>query len=110
MYFWTVRLLTRMPSFSSSPLTRSAPQSLLSSAIRLMSTMVAEASRRLVRPVRDFLCQNRRKPARCQRKIVSGLTSKYGVPPGAREGREYNHDAAFKLSDHRPLRAPPKDD
>ena len=26
MYFWMVRLLTRMPSFKSSPLMRSAPQ------------------------------------------------------------------------------------
>jgi hypothetical protein len=41
MYFWTVRFETRMPSFSSSPRTRSAPHGLFSRAIRRMSSMVS---------------------------------------------------------------------
>jgi hypothetical protein len=44
MYFWMVRLQTRRPSFSSSPRMRSAPQSRLSAAIRLIKAMVSAAT------------------------------------------------------------------
>lgn len=75
-YFWTVRFDTRMPSFSSSPRMRSAPQSLFSRAIRWMSSRVSLDSADLrVLLALDFRFHNRRKPSRCQRMIVSGLTS-----------------------------------
>jgi len=45
MYFWMVRLLTRMPSFSNSPRILSAPQVTLETAISLMRSMVFCGSR-----------------------------------------------------------------
>jgi hypothetical protein len=45
MYFWTVRLLTRMPSLSSSPRMRSAPQRRLSAAIERMRVTVSRGTR-----------------------------------------------------------------
>ncbi len=77
MCFWTVRLLTRIPSLSSSPRIRSAPQSAFSVAIFLMSAMrsalagfAALCARRRV-----FQRQNNLKPCRCQRSKVSGLVT-----------------------------------
>ena len=45
MYFWIVRLLTRIPSFISSPRMRSAPQSTLLAAIAWRSSTTSRASR-----------------------------------------------------------------
>jgi len=44
MYFWIVRLHTRMPSFNNSPRMRSAPHSRLSVAICLIKAMVSAAT------------------------------------------------------------------
>jgi len=77
MYFWIVRLAMWMPSFSSSPRIRSAPQVALDSAMRRMSSMRSGASRGRGLPgLRDFKRQKRRNPWRCQRRIVSGFTSR----------------------------------
>jgi len=45
MYFCTVRLLARIPSFASSPRMRSAPQRGFSRAMRLISAIVAGETR-----------------------------------------------------------------
>ena len=75
MYFWMVRLHTRMSSFSNSPRMRSAPHSRLSQAIRLISSTVSVGSFGLREAGLDFLLQNGRKPALCQRSKVSGCTT-----------------------------------
>ena len=73
-YFWIVRLLTRMPSFRSSPRIRSAPQSALALAmVRISSTTSAPSPLDLcVR--RERRRQKRVNRSRCQRRIVSGWT------------------------------------
>ena len=73
MYFWTVRLLTRMPSLSSYPRILSAPQSLFAEAIDWISVAVSVARRDAGR-VRLRRRQRALKPARCQRRSVSGWT------------------------------------
>src|SRR5512133_428749 len=70
MYFWMVRLHTRISSLSSSPLIRLAPHSRFSTAICLISFMVSAASLGWREAVLDFLLQDKRKPARCQRSRV----------------------------------------
>jgi hypothetical protein len=73
MYFWTVRFATRMPSFSNSPRMRSAPQRGFATDISRMSAAFAVRGR-------PDGCERRRQrarnPARCQRRIVAGWTSK----------------------------------
>ena len=75
MYFWMVRLLTRMPSLSSSPRMRSAPQRRFSRSIRWMSWTVSGTRRGSHRRERDLHRQKRRKPCRCHLRTVSGFTS-----------------------------------
>jgi hypothetical protein len=71
----TLRSLMTMPSLSSSPWILGAPQPTLASAIRRMSCLTsAETSSFAGVRERDFHFQNGRKPARCQRTMVSGLT------------------------------------
>src|SRR5712664_2613384 len=72
MYRWTVRLQTRMPSLSSSPRRRSAPQRGLLVAISRMSAARAVGGRPDGRERRR---QNARQPAWCQRRMVAGWTS-----------------------------------
>ena len=75
MYFWTVRLQTRSPSLSSSPLIRSAPQSRLAVAILRMSAMVSVAIVGLdFRCALDFRVQHHRYMSRCHRNRVAGCT------------------------------------
>src|SRR5438552_13673740 len=73
MYRWTVRLQTRMPSLSSSPRRRSAPQRGLLVAISRISAARAVGGRPDGRERRR---QNARQPAWCQRRMVAGWTSK----------------------------------
>jgi hypothetical protein len=55
----------------------------LSTAMRLMRSIVLEAVRGLVHFVRESIRQRTRNPARCPRRIVSGLTSSTVLnPPG----------------------------
>src|SRR6266851_6364648 len=72
MYRWTVLLQMRMPSLSSSPRRRSAPQRGLLLAISRMSAARAVGGRPDGRERRR---QNARKPALCQRRMVAGWTS-----------------------------------
>src|SRR5260370_536573 len=70
---WSVRLLTRMATLSSSPRIRSAPQRGLLLAISRMSAACPVGGR----PTgRARLRKSARNPARCHRKIVAGCTSK----------------------------------
>lgn len=73
MYFWIVRLATRMPRLSSSPRIRSAPQSRLLRAMRSINAIVSPEVRGRRRP--RFVtssargCQNL-KPSRNRRRIA----------------------------------------
>ena len=73
-YLRTVRGEIRIPSLSSSSLAiRSSPHSTFSRAILRIS---ARSSFGIGgRPARDFIRQNNRQPARCQRIIVAGCTT-----------------------------------
>jgi len=62
MYFWMVRLQTRIPSLSYSPRIRSAPQSRLFFAISLINAMVSGAIFACVDVAFDFSFHKRRKP------------------------------------------------
>src|SRR5215475_9782930 len=73
MYFWIVRLLTLIPSLSSSPRMRSAPHSRPRAAMSRISWIVSRGRGDVLRG-RDRRRQNRRKPVRCQRRTVSGWT------------------------------------
>ena len=74
MYLATVVCPTSMPSFSSSPWIRGAPQSGLARLTSRMSRRISSSA--FGRPPRgfDFQRHQSRKPARCQRITVSGLT------------------------------------
>ena len=74
MYFCTVRLLTLMPSFKSSPRIRSAPHNRFLATISRIKVMVSSATRRSTFPARDRRRQNARNPSRCHRRRVSGCT------------------------------------
>jgi hypothetical protein len=68
MYFVTVSLSTRCPSFANSPAMRRRPR-----AIRTMSATISAASGG--RPIGfDFFAQNRAKPRRCHAITVAGFT------------------------------------
>jgi hypothetical protein len=73
MYLWIVRLLTLIPSLSNSPRILSAPHVELLDAIERINAPVS-AGRRFAE--RGRLRQRHRalKPARCQRRSVSGWT------------------------------------
>ncbi len=74
MYFWTVRLPTRIPSLSSSPRIRSAPQILFAMAIVRINATASAASLRSVREDLLLRRQVQRNLSRCHRRIVSGWT------------------------------------
>ena len=76
IYFWMVRLLTRISSLRSSPRMRSAPQSRLLAAISLINVIVSCESLGLLERAFDLCFQNTRKSSRCQRRSVSGCTIK----------------------------------
>ena len=82
IYLLTLLSPMSMPSLSSSPWMRGAPQPEFSRHIlRIRSRISREMTGRPGWPRRTFQVQNRRKPARCQAKTVSGLTM-------ARAGRQ----------------------
>src|SRR6266516_4223561 len=72
MYFATLDSATSKPSLSSSPWMRGAPHSGLSTLIRRINARRSASICGRPRRERDFQCQYRRKPARCQRTRVSG--------------------------------------
>src|SRR5712691_6688834 len=75
MYLLTLLSPMSMPSLSSSPWMRGAPQLGFSRHIlRIRSRTSREMTGRPGWPRRTFQVQNRRKPARCQATTVSGLT------------------------------------
>lgn len=84
MYFATVGCETLMPSLSSSPCTRGAPQSGLARLIfRIRSRTSLGTPGRPVLPLRDFQAQKSRKPLRDQPITVSGFTIMSGfLQPG----------------------------
>ncbi len=70
-----MRLESLMPSFKSSPRMRSAPQSLFSLAMRWIRSIVDSATRDgTARRRFDLHFHRSRKPSRCQRRTVFGLT------------------------------------
>ena len=76
MYRCTVRFATWIPSLSSSPRIRSAPQSRFSATMRRISSTRSGDTRGVGDIVdRDFQRQSKRNPSRCQRSTVSGFTS-----------------------------------
>src|SRR5438445_3863704 len=75
MYLLTLLSPMSMPSLSSSPWMRGAPQLGFSRDIlRIRSRTSREMTGRPGWPCRTFQVQNQRKPARCQAMTVSGLT------------------------------------
>src|SRR6266508_3586971 len=66
-YRWTACSLTALPSLSSSPRIRSAPQEGLSRAIRAISSRISALRRGRPGRPRDFQRQNSRHAWRCQR-------------------------------------------
>ena len=69
-----IGVIVSIPSLRSSPWMRGAPQHGFSRHIlRIKSRTSLEMSGRPGCPRRTFQVQNRRKPARCQAKTVSGL-------------------------------------
>src|SRR5882672_7400252 len=75
MYLLTLLSPMSMPSLSSSPWMRGAPQPGFSRHIlQIRSRISREMAGRPGWPRRTFQVQNRRKPARCQATTVSGLT------------------------------------
>ena len=76
MYFWMVRLQTRMPSLSHSPRIRSAPQSRLLLAISLINATVSAGIFGLAEAALDLYFQYSLNPWRCHRRSVSGWKMK----------------------------------
>ena len=75
MYLVTLLSAMLMPSLSSSPWMRGAPQRGFSRHIlRIRSRTSGEMTGRPGRPPRTFQVQKRRKPERCHATTVSGLT------------------------------------
>src|SRR4029077_6770738 len=75
IYFETPALLISLPSFSSSPWIRGAPHRTLARLMRLIRFLMSDGTEGRPGPRgRDFQDQNARKPSRCQRTTVSGLT------------------------------------
>ena len=72
MYFETVDWATSKPSISSSPWIRDAPHLWFSLLIRRMRSRNSRAIFGRPARCRDFQRQNAVKPARCQRRMVSG--------------------------------------
>ena len=63
-----------MPSLRSSPWIRGAPHSGLARLMSRINWRISSGTFGLPPRRRDFHRQNKRKPARCQRMTVSGLT------------------------------------
>src|SRR5215475_4432465 len=75
MYLLTLLSPKSMPSLSSSPWMRGAPQlGFTRHILRIRSRTSREMTGRPGWPCRTFQVQNKRKPARCQAMTVSGLT------------------------------------
>src|SRR5258705_8471875 len=74
MYRATVDWLTENPSFSNSPWILGAPQFGFARAISAMKRRRSASFRGRPNGTRAFHFQKRRKPCRCQRTTVSGLT------------------------------------
>ena len=73
-YLPTVAWLTSMPSLSSSPWMRGAPQSGLARLMSRISRRISSGTLGLPPRRPDFQRQNDRNPTRCQRTTVSGRT------------------------------------
>src|ERR1022692_3828957 len=76
MYLETVDSAIWKPSFSNSPWMRRAPHSGFSVLIRRMSSRTSRTTRGRPGRPRDFQRQYVRNPARCQRRIVAGWTTR----------------------------------
>src|SRR5258708_24018767 len=82
MYFWIVRLQTRMPSLSNSPRIRSAPQSRLVLAISLINATVSAEIFGLAEAALDLYFQYSLNPWRCHRRSVVFLDDEERLLPG----------------------------
>ena len=101
MYLWIVRLLTLIPSLSSSPRILSAPQSLFAAATDRISVAVL-GERREAGRVRLRHRQRALKPPRCQRMSVSGWTIRRTFSPGRRDRGERDEADAVQPCHTRP--------
>ena len=108
--FWMVRLLTVMPSFSSSPRMRSAPQSRFSWAKRLMSAIVTGGDAwlqlfllRLAAPI-----QAKQVPMPTQQSV--GLDNVQGLLPEPGAASQKNETRAVGRGQLWPLDLTPEDD
>src|SRR5215472_9341586 len=110
MYFWTVRLHTRMPSFNNSPRILSAPQSRLSFAICLIKAIVSSAILGLREAAFDFRCQFKRKSSRCQPPKCVWLHDQEGLLPGTNELCQQNEEDTIGPGDWWPFHPPFEDD
>src|SRR5258707_9836960 len=102
MYFATLVWPISMPSLSSSPWMRGAPQSGLARLmsrinLRISSGILGLPPRRL-----DFQRQNSRNPARCQRTTVSGRTMD-SVYNARNQAIQPNEDQSVESAEHKSL-------
>src|SRR5258706_3122036 len=81
MYFWIVRLHTRISSLSNSPRIRSAPQSRLLLAISLINAMVSAATFACADFAFDFCFQKSRTSLTMPPEKRLRLDNKEGLPP-----------------------------
>ena len=92
MYFATLVWPTSMPSLSSSPWMRGAPQNGLARLISRISRRISSGTLGLPPRRLDFQRQKDRNPARCQRTTVSGRTmASASKVPGARRYNPTNN-------------------
>src|SRR5258707_15776804 len=103
MYFATLVWLKWMPSLSSSPWMRGAPQSGLARPLsrinlRISGGILGPPPRRL-----DCQRQNSRNPARCQRTTVSGRTMDSASTIARNEAIQPNEDQSVKTAENKSL-------
>jgi hypothetical protein len=110
MSFWMVRLQTRRPSFSSSPRMRSAPQSRLSVAIRLIKAMVSAATLGWWEEAFDLRFQYTRKSSRCHREPRIWLHDHESLLPGPNQPGQQDQEDAIGVRACGPFHLPLEDD
>jgi len=93
-----------MPSLSSSPWIRGAPQNGLARLMSRINWRISRGTFGLPPRARDFHRQNNRNPARCQRMTVSGLTiTKVFRMPGTRPIKARKNEA-ITFAENKPPR------
>ena len=88
MYFWIVRLHTRIPSLSNPPRMRSAPQSRFLLAISLINAILSRESFGFLESAFDLCFQNKWKSSRCHPAQGLWLHNEEDLLPGPKHPRQ----------------------